>query len=169
MAQPTVGIVMGSDSDMEVMSQVAAQLESFEIPYEMRIISAHRAPRLLFDYATSAAERGLKVIIAGAGAAAHLPGVIAGLTTLPVIGVPIQSGALNGVDALYSIAQMPPGVPVATVSINGARNAAVLAAQILSLADNELLSRLRDFKEKLSLDVQGKDAKLQRLGWRDYR
>jgi 5-(carboxyamino)imidazole ribonucleotide mutase len=135
----------------------------------MRIISAHRAPRLLFDYATSAAERGLKVIIAGAGAAAHLPGVIAGLTTLPVIGVPIQSGALNGVDALYSIAQMPPGVPVATVSINGARNAAVLAAQILSLADNELLSRLRDFKEKLSLDVQGKDAKLQRLGWRDYR
>lgn len=169
MPQPVVGIVMGSDSDLEVMSQAASQLESFGIPFEIRVISAHRAPEVIFDYASAAVARGLRVIIAGAGAAAHLPGVIAGLTILPVIGVPMQLGALSGLDALYSIAQMPSGVPVATMAINGAKNAAVLAAQILAVSDSDLKHRIVDFKEKLCLDVKGRDAKLQRLGWKDYK
>ncbi|MBI3920805.1 MAG: 5-(carboxyamino)imidazole ribonucleotide mutase [Armatimonadetes bacterium] len=169
MTNPIVGIVMGSDSDLPVMEQAAHQLESFDIPFEIRIISAHRAPREAFDFATSALGRGLKVVIAGAGGAAHLPGVIAGLTILPVIGVPIESSSLNGVDSLYSIVQMPSGVPVATVAVNAAKNAAILAAEILATSDNDLRQRLLDFKEKLELDVKGKDAKLQRLGWKDYK
>lgn len=169
MANPLVGIVMGSDSDLPVMGQAAHQLESFGISFEIRIISAHRAPREAFDFATSAIERGLKVVIAGAGGAAHLPGIIAGLTVLPVIGVPIQTSSLNGVDSLYSIVQMPSGVPVATVAVNAAKNAAILAAQILATSDDELRNRMLDFKEKLELDVKGKDAKLQRLGWEDYK
>lgn len=144
---------MGSTSDWEVMSQAAETLEQFGVDYEKRVVSAHRTPELLFEYARSAAGRGLSVIIAGAGGAAHLPGMVASMTTLPVIGVPVKSRALNGLDSLLSIVQMPSGVPVATVAINGARNAALIAVSILALSDPEMAERLDKFRQQQTDDV----------------
>jgi 5-(carboxyamino)imidazole ribonucleotide mutase len=145
-----VGIVMGSDSDLPVMEKAGSVLERFGVDYEIEVMSAHRAPDRVTQYARSAEDRGLKVIIAGAGLAAHLPGVVAAHTPLPVIGVPLFQEALSGADALYSCVQMPPGVPVATVAIGGAKNAAVLATQILATADDALAQKLRDLKKELS-------------------
>jgi 5-(carboxyamino)imidazole ribonucleotide mutase len=144
---PLVGIIMGSDSDLPVMREAADILAEFGVPYEMTIVSAHRTPRRLFEYAESAVDRGLRVIVAGAGGAAHLPGMAAAITPLPVIGVPVKSACLSGEDSLLSIVQMPPGVPVATVAINGAKNAGILAAQILALSDPILAGRLTAFRE----------------------
>lgn len=151
MAEPVVGIIMGSSSDEPTMQKGCAILDELQIPYDITVCSAHRNPDRTAEYARTAKARGLKVIIAGAGLAAALPGVIAAHTTLPVIGVPCVSGALNGVDALYAIVQMPPGVPVATVGIDNARNAAVLAAQILALSDAGIQKRLQAYK-----DAQGR-------------
>jgi 5-(carboxyamino)imidazole ribonucleotide mutase len=145
-----VGIVMGSDSDMATMEKAGKVLERFEVEFEIEVMSAHRKPHRVTEYATSAAERGLGVIIAGAGLAAHLPGVIAAHTTLPVIGVPLFQPGLAGADALYSCVQMPPGVPVATVAIGGAKNAAVLAVQIIAVGDQDLQSKLRAYKKELA-------------------
>jgi 5-(carboxyamino)imidazole ribonucleotide mutase len=150
MASPLVGIIMGSASDDPTMQKGAAILDQLGIAYEVTVSSAHRNPDATAEYARTAADRGLKVVIAGAGLAAALPGVIAAHTTLPVIGVPVASGALNGVDALYAIVQMPPGVPVATVGIDNARNAAVLAAQILALTDDNIQARLVEYKKGLA-------------------
>ncbi|AFV11072.1 phosphoribosylaminoimidazole carboxylase catalytic subunit PurE [Thermacetogenium phaeum DSM 12270] len=161
MEKPLVGIVLGSDSDLPVMEEAARILDDFGVPYEMTIASAHRSPDLAAEYARTAEERGLKLLIAGAGMAAHLPGVLAAYTCLPVIGVPLQGGALNGVDALYSIVQMPPGVPVAAVAINGARNAALLAVQILGLGEPLLRERFRTYKEGLVESVARKAEKLK--------
>jgi len=143
-----VAVIMGSASDYDVMSQAVETLEQFEIPYEKRIVSAHRTPDLLVDYAKTAKSRGIEVIIAGAGGAAHLPGMVASLTTLPVIGVPVKSKALKGLDSLLSIVQMPAGIPVATVSIDGAKNAALIAISILALHDENLAKALDDFRSK---------------------
>ncbi|MDO4621617.1 MAG: 5-(carboxyamino)imidazole ribonucleotide mutase [Eubacteriales bacterium] len=163
-----VGIVMGSDSDMPVMSKAAEILEQFGISFEMRIISAHREPEELVEWARSAEERGIKVLIAGAGMAAALPGMVAALSPLPVIGVPLKSGALGGTDALYSIVQMPSGIPVATVAIDGAKNAAILAARILGVSDPELLQKVKDFGEDGRKAVVAKDARLQEVGYKEY-
>ena len=152
-----VGIVMGSDSDLPVMMEAAKILEEFGIEHEIKIISAHRTPHLALNYATGAEDNGIEVIIGGAGGAAHLPGVIAALTPLPVIGVPIKSAALNGMDSLLSIVQMPSGVPVATVSIDGARNAGILAAQILSTKYPALRQKIKAYKAKLAKDVEAKN------------
>lgn len=168
MVQPLVGVVMGSDSDLPVMKEAVRVLDELEIPNEVVISSAHRLPEKTADYARTAVERGLAVIIAGAGGAAHLPGVIAAYTPLPVIGVPIKSGALNGVDALCAIVQMPPGVPVATVAINGARNAGILAAQIIGAADAVVRKRVAAFKEKLADQVEKKNVLLAELGVEGY-
>ncbi len=149
MADPVVGIIMGSSSDEPTMQKGCAILDELQISYDMIVCSAHRNPERTAEYASTAKARGLKVIIAGAGLAAALPGVIAAHTTLPVVGVPCASGALNGVDALYAIVQMPPGVPVATVGIDNARNAAVLAAQILALSDEGIQERLQAYKDAL--------------------
>lgn len=148
-----VGVIMGSTSDWEVMSAAVATLEEFGIPYEKRVVSAHRTPQLLCEYATTARERGLDVIIAGAGGAAHLPGMTAAMTPLPVIGVPVQTRALKGVDSLLSIVQMPAGVPVATVAINGARNAALIAVSILALHDGDVARRLDAFRAEQTAKV----------------
>ena len=145
-----VGIVMGSDSDMPIMEKAGAVLDRFGVPFEIEVMSAHRKPARVSDYATSAEERGLKVIIAGAGLAAHLPGVVAAHTPLPVIGVPLYQEGLAGADALYSCVQMPPGVPVATVAIGGAKNAAVLATQIVAAGDDRLREKLRAYKKELA-------------------
>ncbi len=145
-----VGIVMGSDSDLPVMEKAGAVLDRFGIEYEIEVMSAHRKPARVTEYTTSAQDRGLKVIIAGAGLAAHLPGVVAAHTPLPVIGVPLYQEGLAGADALYAIVQMPPGVPVATVAIGGSKNAAVLAVQIIATGDDRLKARLRDYKKELS-------------------
>jgi 5-(carboxyamino)imidazole ribonucleotide mutase len=145
-----IGIIMGSDSDLHVMSEAAMLCKEFEIPYELRIVSAHRTPDDMAQYGKSAVERGLKVIIAGAGGAAHLPGMVASFTTLPVIGVPIKSNSLLGIDSLLSIVQMPPGVPVATVAINAGKNAGILALQILSISDASLQSKLVLYKEQMA-------------------
>lgn len=144
---------MGSTSDWEVMSAAAEMLSQLDIPYEKRVVSAHRTPQLMYDYASTARSRGIDVIIAGAGGAAHLPGMVAAMTSLPVIGVPVKSRALNGLDSLLSIVQMPAGVPVATVAINGAKNAALIAASILSLQDNALAERLDAFRARQTADV----------------
>jgi len=156
-----VSIVMGSDSDLPVMQKAADTLKELGIGYEMRIISAHREPDLFFEYAKGAEERGIKVIIAGAGMAAHLPGMCAALFPLPVIGVPMHTTSLGGRDSLYSIVQMPSGIPVATVAIGGAKNAAILAAKILAVSDEELLGKLKAMSEKMKAEVMAKDAKLQ--------
>jgi 5-(carboxyamino)imidazole ribonucleotide mutase len=156
-----VGILMGSDSDLSIMNEASDVLKQFEVGYEMKIISAHRTPDILADYASSAVKRGLKVIIAGAGGAAHLPGVTAAFTTLPVIGIPIQSKSLNGLDSLLSIVQMPSGVPVATVAINGAKNAALLAVQILALNDKTLSKKYTGYKLKLAKESIDKNKKLR--------
>jgi 5-(carboxyamino)imidazole ribonucleotide mutase len=158
MSQPLVGIIMGSDSDLPVMREAAEMLREFGVPYEMTIVSAHRTPGRLYDYARDAAARGLKVIIAGAGGAAHLPGMAAAITPLPVIGVPIKTSTLNGQDSLLSIVQMPGGVPVATVAINGAKNAGLLAAQILGTGDDALRQRMVDYKAGLDAMVMDKIA-----------
>lgn len=143
-----VGVIMGSASDYEVMSEAVAMLDKMDIPFEKRIVSAHRTPALLVEYATTARERGIDVIIAGAGGAAHLPGMVAAMTPLPVIGVPVRSRALNGLDSLLSIVQMPAGVPVATVAINGAKNAALVACSILALHDKGVAARLDAFRSE---------------------
>ncbi|PMP69183.1 MAG: 5-(carboxyamino)imidazole ribonucleotide mutase [Thermodesulfobacterium geofontis] len=163
-----VGILMGSDSDLPVMKETAEILESFDIPYEISIISAHRTPEKALEYAKTAEERGLEVIIAGAGGAAHLPGVIASLTTLPVIGVPIKSKTLDGLDSLLSIVQMPAGIPVATVAINNAKNAALLAVHILSIKYPELKEKLKNYREDLKKIVIEKNEKLQNLGYKKF-
>ncbi len=156
MSKPVVGIIMGSDSDLPVMQEAAKVLQELQVAYEMTIVSAHRTPTRLYDYAQQAAGRGLQVIIAGAGGAAHLPGMVAALSPLPVIGVPVKSSTLSGEDSLLSIVQMPPGVPVATVAINGARNGGILAAQILSTAQPELRQRIIEFKQALEAMVMTK-------------
>lgn len=163
-----VGIVMGSDSDLEIMSKAAEMLEKFGIDYDMTVISAHRMPDIFFDYANSAEEKGYKVIIAGAGGAAHLPGMAAAIFTLPVIGVPIHTKTLSGVDSLYSIVQMPSGIPVATVAINGGANAGILAAKILAASDPELLAKLKAYKEELKSGVVAKKEKLEKIGYKEY-
>lgn len=159
-SKPLVGIIMGSDSDLPVMSEAAKILDEFNIPYEIKIVSAHRTPDLMFSYAKNAAKRGLKVIIAGAGGSAHLPGMTASNTILPVIGVPIKSKSLDGLDSLLSIVQMPAGVPVATVAINGAKNAGILAAQILGLEDSSLSAALVRYKLKMKNESLKKNSKL---------
>ncbi len=165
---PLVGIVMGSDSDMPVMAKAADVLEALDIPYEMRIISAHREPDNFFEYARSAEEKGLKVIIAGAGMAAHLPGMCAAIFPMPVIGIPMHTTSLGGRDSLYSIVQMPSGIPVATVAINGGVNGGLLAAKILATSDPELLKRLKAYSMKLKEQVEAKDARLQEIGYKAY-
>ena len=163
-----VGIVMGSDSDMPIMAQAADFLDKMGIDYEMTIISAHREPDIFFNYAKSAEEKGFKVIIAGAGKAAHLPGMCAALFPMPVIGIPMKTSDLGGVDSLYSIVQMPSGIPVATVAINGGKNAGILAAKILATSDPELLAKLKAYSEEMKNEVVGKDEKLQKLGHKEY-
>ncbi len=163
-----VGIVMGSDSDMPVMAQAAAILEKLGVDFEMTVISAHREPDVFFEYAKSAESRGFQVIIAGAGKAAHLPGMCAALFPLPVIGIPMKTSDLGGVDSLYSIVQMPSGIPVATVAINGGTNAGILAAKILATSDPELLERLKKYSEDLKNDVVKKADKLDEIGYKAY-
>ena len=163
-----VGIVMGSDSDMPVMSKAADILEKLGIDYEMKIISAHREPDIFFEWAKGAKDRGVKVIIAGAGKAAHLPGMCAALFPMPVIGIPMKTSDLGGVDSLYSIVQMPSGIPVATVAINGGLNAGILAAKILATSDPELLDRLKAYSQELKEQVEAKDARLQEVGYQAY-
>lgn len=163
-----VGIIMGSDSDLPVMQDAAKVLTQLEVPFELTIVSAHRTPERMMEYATSAEGRGLHVIIAGAGGAAHLPGMVAAMTTLPVIGVPIQSKSLQGLDSLLSIVQMPGGIPVATVAIQGARNAGLLAARILSPHDQGLRERLTAFHQNMHDAVLRKVDTLEELGYEDY-
>lgn len=162
---PKVSIVMGSDSDMPVMAQAAEVLNAFGIEYEMRIISAHREPDIFFEYAKTAKDRGVKVIIAGAGKAAHLPGMCAALFPLPVIGIPMKTSDLGGVDSLYSIVQMPSGIPVATVAINGGKNAGILAAKMLAMEDEKLLDTLQNYTEEMKTAVEEKDTTLQEKGY----
>ena len=163
-----VGIIMGSDSDLPVMSNAAKMLDDLGVEYELTIVSAHRTPDKLVEYAKTAKERGLKVIIAGAGGAAHLPGMVASMTTLPVVGVPVQTKALGGVDSLYSIVQMPPGIPVATVAINGALNAGLLAAKILATNDEELNQKVSDYAKSLKDMVDVKAKKLEDIKYQAY-
>ncbi len=159
---------MGSDSDMSVMSKAAEMLDRFGITYEMKIISAHREPDIFFEYARSAEERGIRVIIAGAGMAAHLPGMCAALFPMPVIGVPMHTTSLGGRDSLYSIVQMPSGIPVATVAIGGGANAGILAAKILAVSDPELLAKLKAYSKEMKSGVEAKDARLQEVGYKNY-
>jgi phosphoribosylaminoimidazole carboxylase PurE protein len=163
-----VGIIMGSDSDLEVMAEAGKILEEFQVPYEMTVASAHRSPMLVHKYVTSAPNRGIKVIIAGAGGAAHLAGVVASLTTLPVIGVPVKAKTLDGLDSLLSTSQMPPGIPVATVGINAAKNAGLLAIQILAIADKNLENKLVAYKKKMSDEIKIKGEKLLKIGYKKY-
>lgn len=164
-----VGIVMGSDSDMPVMAKAADILTQLGISFEMRIISAHREPDVFFEYARTAEEKGFKVIIAGAGMAAHLPGMCAAIFPMPVIGIPMHTTSLGGRDSLYSIVQMPSGIPVATVAINGGANAGLLAAKILATSDPELLDRLKAYSQELKESVQKKDAHLSEVGYQNYK
>ena len=161
MGNPIVGIVMGSDSDLKIMQDAVKVLRDFGVESELVVASAHRTPYKALQYAESAEERGIEVIIAGAGAAAHLGGVLAAVTPLPVIGVPINATALNGLDALYAMVQMPSGIPVATVAINGAKNAGILAAQILSVKEPELRKQLKAYKEKMAQEVEAKNQRVQ--------
>ena len=162
MKKPLVGILMGSESDLPIMDKAAEVLNEMEIPYEMEISSAHRLPEKTVKYAKTARKRGIEVLIAGAGMAAHLAGALASHTTLPVIGVPIKSGALNGADALYSTVQMPPGVPVATVGIDGAKNAAYLACEILSIKYPEIAIKLEDLRSRMRKTLEEKSRELKR-------
>ena len=168
MKKAIVGIIMGSDSDLHIMQEAAKILDECNIAYELTIVSAHRTPDRMHEYARSALGRGLKVIIAGAGGAAHLPGMVAAGTTLPVIGIPIQSKTMSGVDSLYSIVQMPRGVPVATVAINGAKNAGLLAMQIIGTYDKTVQSKLHQYKEKLKTEVAKKAKRLEKIGYKNY-
>lgn len=164
----TVGIVMGSDSDLKVMSKAAEILERFGVSYDMRIISAHREPDEFFKYAKGAEESGMKVIIAGAGMAAHLPGMCAALFPMPVIGVPMSGSTLSGNDALYSIVQMPPGIPVATVALNGGMNAGILAVKMLAMNDPKLLEEVKKYSEEMKNTVMKKDERLSEVGYKKY-
>ncbi|MFB8795467.1 MAG: 5-(carboxyamino)imidazole ribonucleotide mutase [Microcoleus sp.] len=168
MNQPTVGIIMGSDSDLPTMKDAIAVCEEFNIPCEVAIVSAHRTPQRMVEYAQTAHQRGLKVIIAGAGGAAHLPGMVASLTPLPVIGVPVPSRHLQGIDSLYSIVQMPAGIPVATVAIGNSKNAGLLAVQILAVYQPELLERVLQYRQSLSESVMAKQTRLEELGYHNY-
>ncbi len=168
MNKPLVGIIMGSDSDLPVMQEAAKIFESFSVPYEISVVSAHRTPERAHQYAKTAHERGLRAIIAGAGGAAHLAGVMAAHTTIPVIGVPIHSAGLGGVDSLYSTVQMPPGIPVATVAVNGAKNAGILAVQMLAIKDDALTQKLVEYKKKMNDDITKKAEKLEREGFEKY-
>lgn len=168
MSNPLVGIIMGSDSDLPVMAEAARVLDDFKVPYELTIVSAHRTPDRMSEYAKHAKEKGLKVIIAGAGGAAHLPGMTASLTNLPVIGVPIRTSSLQGLDSLLSIVQMPDGIPVATTAINGAKNAALLALRILALSDDQIDSKLADFTEEQTVEVKLKAGRLEQTGYKRY-
>ena len=163
-----VGIVMGSDSDMPVMAKAADMLEKFGVDYEMTIISAHREPDVFYEYARSAQDKGFKVIIAGAGMAAHLPGMCAAIFPLPVIGIPMHTTSLGGRDSLYSIVQMPSGIPVATVAINGGANAGILAVKMLAMSDESLLKKLNDYKDELKDGVEKKAEKLNEVGYKEY-
>jgi 5-(carboxyamino)imidazole ribonucleotide mutase len=168
MAEPTpsVGIIMGSDSDLPIMQAAADILKYFKIDFELTVVSAHRTPQRMFDYASSAKQRGLKVIVAGAGGAAHLPGMIASITTLPVIGVPIKSSnSIDGWDSVLSILQMPNGIPVATVALNAAKNAGILAAEIIGAFDEGVAKKVADYKKQLNDEVLGKVEKLKDGGW----
>lgn len=167
--KPLVGIIMGSDSDLPVMEPAANELTNFDIPFELTVVSAHRTPARMVKYANSAASRGLKVIIAGAGGAAHLPGMVASLTTLPVIGVPVKSSnSLDGWDSLLSILQMPNGIPVATVAVNAAKNAGILAASILALGDEKLAAKMKSFKTAMENEVLKKAAALKDKSWPNH-
>ena len=170
MSKPLVGIIMGSDSDLPVMSAAVAMCEEFDIAYEVDIVSAHRTPERLVEYSKSAEQRGLKVIIAGAGGAAHLPGMVASLTVLPVIGVPVRSSSLDGMDSLLSIVQMPGGIPVGTLAIgeSGAKNAGILAAQIIGSADSSLRTAITIYKNKIAQEVEHKVKKLNEVGYKQY-
>jgi 5-(carboxyamino)imidazole ribonucleotide mutase len=166
--KPRVGVIMGSDSDLPVMKEAAEILDQFEVEYELTVVSAHRTPERLYNYAETAEEKGLDVIIAGAGGAAHLPGMVAAVTTVPVIGVPVKTSKLSGLDSLYSIVQMPPGVPVATVAINGAKNAALLAVQILARSDEELNQKQQEYRQEMKDKVLETADKLEDMGYQDY-
>lgn len=168
MVKPKVGIIMGSDSDLPVMVEAAAIFDDFQIPYELTIVSAHRTPQRMFEYAKNAAPRGLQVIIAGAGGAAHLPGMVASLTTLPVIGVPVKTKTLSGLDSLYSIVQMPPGIPVATMAINGSKNAGLLAAKILGTTDTKISKKVSNYMQDLEKGVIAKAEMLEKLEYTLY-
>lgn len=163
-----VGIIMGSDSDLPIMKDAAELLDELNIVYELTIVSAHRTPDRMVEYAKTAASRGIKVIIAGAGGSAHLPGMTASLTSLPVIGVPIQTKTLSGVDSLYSIVQMPPGIPVATVAINGAKNAGLLAAKIIATNDEKIMKHVERYSKNLRKQVEDKAKKLEKIGYKKY-
>lgn len=166
--KPMVGIIMGSDSDLTVMSAAAKILDEFKVPYELTVLSAHRTPQRTYQYAKSASNRGLKVIIAGAGGSAHLPGMVASLTLLPVIGVPIQSRTMSGLDSLYSMVQMPPGIPVATMAINGSQNAGLLAVRILAFQEKILQNKLKKYVENLGNAVVKKAKRLEKVGYSQY-
>ena len=168
MSKKEVAIIMGSDSDLTIMKDAAQILEDFEISYDLTIVSAHRTPQRMVQYATEAGQKGIKVIIAGAGGSAHLPGMIASLTSLPVIGVPIRGNSLDGLDSLLSIVQMPPGVPVATVAINGGKNAAILACQILGVENKTIFEKIEKYKLELKDKVLTKASKLEKTGWKEY-
>jgi 5-(carboxyamino)imidazole ribonucleotide mutase len=169
MNTPLVSIIMGSDSDLPIMKQAAELLEYFAIPFELTIVSAHRTPERMMEFAKNAHIKGIKVIIAGAGGAAHLPGMVASLSPLPVIGVPIKSSnSIDGWDSVLSILQMPSGVPVATVALNGAKNAGILAAQIIGSADEAVLNKMLAYKTSLLAEVQTKYEKLEKVGWKNY-
>jgi 5-(carboxyamino)imidazole ribonucleotide mutase len=168
MKKPIVGIIMGSDSDLPIMQEAANVLDEFSVPYELTIVSAHRTPDRLVEYAAAAENRGLKVIIAGAGGAAHLPGMTAAMTVLPVIGVPIKGKNLEGIDSLLSIVQMPPGVPVATVAVNGAKNAGLLAVKIIGTSDEDIRGALRKTTAFMNKEVKEKARKLEKIGYKDY-
>jgi 5-(carboxyamino)imidazole ribonucleotide mutase len=165
---PLIGIIMGSDSDLPTMEKAIAVCEDFAVPHEVAIISAHRTPDKMVEYARNAYQKGLRVIIAGAGGAAHLPGMVASLTTLPVIGVPVTTRQLQGVDSLYSIVQMPRGIPVATVAIGNAQNAGLLAVQILATSNQKLHSQIQQYRQNLSQTVADKQVRLDKLGYQDY-
>jgi len=170
MSKPVVGIIMGSQSDLNIMKEAAEFLEELKIPFELTVVSAHRTPQRMVDYASSARLRGLKVIVAGAGGAAHLPGMVASLTSLPVIGVPIKSSnSIDGWDSVLSILQMPSGVPVATVALNGAKNAGILAAQILGTGDKAIAKKLDVFKINLRKKVEDSFKSIERKGWRNIQ
>lgn len=163
-----IGIIMGSDSDLPVMKAAAEFLDEISIDYELTVVSAHRTPDRLIEYAKTARERNIKVIIAGAGGAAHLPGMIASMTSVPVIGVPVKTSTLSGVDSLYSIVQMPPGIPVATVAINGAKNAGILAAEMLGTFDEEIYNKLTDYKKSLEKMITDKAETLEKIEYKAY-
>ena len=167
-AAPLVGVIMGSDSDLPTMKEAIAVLAAFQISHEVAIVSAHRTPEKMFEYGKNAHNRGIKVIIAGAGGAAHLPGMVASLTPLPVIGVPVVTRTLQGLDSLYSIVQMPAGIPVATVAIGNAKNAGLLAVQILATGNADLLEQVIAYRQSLTDSVLEKQSNLQRLGYQDY-